>query len=318
MKRTVEQKTNNTLLPRLFGEPNAPKTSGLAYTLAVIIPALLSFFFLIAVGAVDASAQEKYSEQDWYLYASFLIPQISFALVALFSMRYENTEIKSAVASQKCAPKYFFWAIVLQIGLLALAELNTLFLSFLGRFGYQDPGLSLPSLDGFGFVGVLLTVAVLPAVFEELMFRGMLLKGLRSLGTVGATLLCGGLFALYHQNPAQTIYQFCCGAAYALMAIRAGSVLPTMLAHFLNNAFILCLSKFGITSFPTPVAIVLLIVSVVCLIGALTYLIFFDKQATGDSSKAEKKTTAKTFFLFAATGIVLCMITWLSVLLMGI
>ena len=317
MKRTVETKTNNQLLPKLLGEPNSAKTSGLAYTLAVIIPAILSFLFLIAVGISGASEQEGYDKQDWYLYATFLIPQIAFALVALVVARYENAGIKSAIISQKCEPKYFVWAIVLQIGLLALAELNTLFLSFLEQFGYQDPGLTLPSMDGIGFFGVLLTVAVLPAVFEELMFRGLLLKGLRAFGTLGATLICGGLFSLYHQNPAQTIYQFCCGAAYALMAIRAGSVLPTMLAHFLNNAFILVLSKFGVTSFSPPVAITLLIVSAVCFLGALVYLIFFDKKSPAPLLQTEKKSAVKTFFFFAATGIVLCLITWLGVLLMG-
>jgi membrane protease YdiL (CAAX protease family) len=102
-------------------------------------------------------------------------------------------------------------------------------------------------MDGFGFVGVLFVIAVFPAVMEETVFRGLILKGLRQSKEIYAVLLCGALFALYHQKPEQTVYQFCCGAAFALVALRSGSVLPTVVAHFINNAWILIMTKFSLT-----------------------------------------------------------------------
>ncbi|MFQ7079353.1 MAG: hypothetical protein ACLRSW_16265 [Christensenellaceae bacterium] len=50
--------------------------------------------------------------------------------------------------------KYFLIAVLLQVGLFARG-LNGLFLNFLGRFGYKDDPILLPSLNGFGLVGVL-------------------------------------------------------------------------------------------------------------------------------------------------------------------
>ena len=179
----------------------------------------------------------------------------------------------------------------------------------------------MPDADGVGMVGVLFVVAVLPAVLEELLFRGMLLNGVKQFGEGIAVLICGGLFALYHQNPAQTLYQFCCGAAFALMAIRAGSVLPTILSHLLNNAAILILAKCGIYTLQGSVYAIILVVSIICLLGSLVYLLVFDKKEGGEVDLPDAETLKaerKNFWLFAAVGIIVCAINWISVLVMGL
>ncbi len=289
------------------------QTSGLAYSFAAFLPVVLSFLFLIAISACGLTEKEGYERSNWYLYCSYILPQLSFAVVAVWYLRRTATPVPVAVKNQKCHPKYFLIAVALQIGLLCLSELNALFLELLGKFGYEDGGINLPSMHGFGFVGVLFVVAVLPALFEEIMFRGVLLKGMRSFGVWGSVVVCGALFSLYHQNPAQTLYQFCCGAAFALVAIRSGSVLPTVLAHFINNAAILILTKRNITEFSTPVFISIMSVSVVCLILSSCYLIFIDKTKPEPESKANRK----GFLLYALAGIALCALSWLLTLAGG-
>ena len=251
---------------RLLGEPTQASASGIAFSLAAVLPTLLSVIFLIAVGAGD------YTQEDWYLYVSYLLPQIAFAITAIWFLYYSKTPLKTAVKNQKCKSRYFLLALLLQVGLLFLSELNALFLQFLGNFGYEDAGINLPSMDGLGFVGVVVVIAVVPAVFEEIMFRGILLKGLKSFGKVGSILLCGALFALYHQNPAQTLYQFCCGAAFALITVRSGSILPTVVSHFFNNMLILMLTKFGVESFSPFVGLAVLGISLTCLIASLIWI----------------------------------------------
>ncbi len=301
-------------LSSFIGEPTPAKASGLTFTLAAAGLVLLSFAFLLLL-AISGLGVEGVEKKDWYLYCSFLLSPAAFALVAVFVLRWTETPILQEVKSQKCPPKYFIIALLLQVGLLCLSELNEWFLSFLSRFGYEDTPILLPSMDGVGLIGVLLVVAVLPALFEEFIFRGLLLKGMRSFGTAGAVLISGALFALYHQNPAQTLYQFCCGAAFALVALRAGSVLPTVFSHFLNNAVIILLTKFGATEFPAPVLAAVVSASAVCLIGALSWLLFFEKKGF---EKEENKTERKAFWLASAVGIGICALTWLSVLISGI
>ena len=299
---------------KLLGEPTQASASGIAFSLAAVLPNVLSLIFLIAIGSGD------YTKTDWYLYVSYLLPQTAFAITIIWFLYYSKTPLKKAVQSQKCKLRYFILAFILQVGLLFLSELNALFLSFLGNLGYEDAGIRLPFMDGFGFVGVLLVVAVLPAVFEEIMFRGVLLNGLKSFGKVGSVLLCGALFALYHQNPAQTLYQFCCGAAFALIAVRSGSVLPTMLSHFFNNALILVLTKFGVESFSAPVFLSIMIASPICLIASLVWLFAFDKKKDGEKEQAVAidKTEQKRFFVYASVGLAICVLTWLAVFISGL
>ena len=54
-----------------------------------------------------------------------------------------------------------------------------------------------------GIVGALAVVAVLPAFLEESIFRGVMLEGMKALGTAAACLLGGLCFSLFHQNPEQ-------------------------------------------------------------------------------------------------------------------
>ncbi len=302
---------------KMLSEPTQASASGIAFSLATVLSIVLSVVFIIAVGTGD------YEQTDWYLYASCILPQLGFAITAIWFLFYTKTPVKNVIKSQKCAPKYFLIALLLQVGLFLLSELNALFLSFLGNFGYEDAGIALPSMDGFGFVGVLVVVAILPAIFEEIMFRGILLGGLKNFGKVGAILLCGALFSLYHQNPAQTLYQFCCGVAFALIAVRSGSVLPTMLAHFFNNAFILLLTKFGVESFMAPVAVVILLLSPICLICSLVWLLVFDKkkeekeEEMGQAATLDKS-ERKRFFGYASVGLAICVLMWIAVLISGL
>lgn len=316
----MERKTGQT---SWLGEITEEKKSGLVYSAAVVTSLLLSFVFVIGISAAGYTSAEEYADENWYLYLSFLLAPVGFAAVSAGYFLRTKEPVKSVVGT--CRPKYYLIAVLLQVGLLSLSQLNTLFISFLERFGYQPSEVKIPSLEGWGLLGVLLAVAVLPAVFEELVFRGLLLKGLKSFGTVGAALLCGALFSLYHQNPVQTAYQFVCGVAFAFVALRAGSILPTVLSHFLNNALIILLARFGYDDIPAPALIPVLVCSVLCLIGSVVWL-FADggvfRRAgkapdTGTDEKAAPKADKKGFFLCATAGIAVCAVVWLSGLLSG-
>ena len=287
------------------------QSAGVLYSGAILLTLLISFIFAFVLRAIDFSLPEGETFPDWYLYFSFLLPQLAFALaVTLF---FVFTEAKPKEVYQGAKWQYFLLAIVLQFGLFSLSWVNGLFLQFLqDSVGYES-SMQIPSLEGGGIVWVILVVALLPAIFEESIFRGLLLHPLKKLSTPVAVVLCGALFALYHQNPAQTLYQFCCGCAFALVAIRANSVLPTVISHFLNNAFILVLSSFGVNDFSGVGGAIFYVVSAVALVGSLVYLIFIDQ-----SGNAKKTESVTPFLLTASVGIAVCVITWLSNLMLGV
>ena len=327
-QRKKQNSKYNAPKPLPLTVPTQAKASGVAYSAVIMISLILSLIVSITLGVMGVVITEKDAKPNWYIYLSYLLPQISLFLTAMLYFAWLKRPIKKAVKEQKCQPKYFLLAVLLQIGLLSLGTLNDMFLRFLEEFGYKQSTLLLPDLRGFGLFATIFCVAVLPAVFEEIFFRGILLKGLRSFGTIGSIFLCGALFSLYHQNPIQTVYQFACGVAFAFMAIRAGSILPTVFSHFLNNTLIIVLTRFGIESIPTAAYVPYVIVTSLCLIGTLAYLFFFDvpKAGTVPEKKKpqeqqreiqEKKSERVRFFVCAAVGIAVFAVNWLTSLLKG-
>lgn len=329
----------NGILGNLLGSPTREKGAGLAFSLAAILSPCASFIFMALLSVFGV----KYStKDDWYLYCAYILPQLCFFAAAFFFFAWTKTPVKAEWGRQvRGNPLFYLLAVLLQVGLLSLSSLNGWVLKWLGGLGFQDAGIDLPSMDGFGFVGVLLVVALLPAVFEELFFRGVILKGLTVFSKVGAILFCGLLFSLYHQNPAQTAYQFVCGAAFAWVAINAGSILPTVLAHFLNNAFILFAEKFG---FYASIEKGLLITSIVCLVVSVTWLIVYEilsarKKKAGDNTAVKieidkkrggtgtnereltaygKKKAKGWFWICAAVGVGLCLLSWILAFVSGL
>jgi sodium transport system permease protein len=86
----------------------------------------------------------------------------------------------------------------------------------------------------------LLVLAVLPAVCEELAFRGFILGGLRRrFQPWMAVLISSFLFALHHFNVFQFVPTFILGVVLGLLAWRSGSVLPGMVFHALHNGLLI-------------------------------------------------------------------------------
>lgn len=86
--------------------------------------------------------------------------------------------------------------------------------------------------------------AVLPAVCEELVFRGVLARALARRGAViSAAGISALVFSVYHLSPVQALPTFTLGVVLAVLAIRADSVLPAMLAHATNNAIAIAMSR---------------------------------------------------------------------------
>ena len=99
-----------------------------------------------------------------------------------------------------------------------------------------------PSESGRGFVLTLLLVAVSPAICEEALFRGPILRGLLSrFSPLGAALLTGMLFGIYPRRHLAFRPIGGAGRGLSAIALASDSIVPAMVAHFVNNACLLVL-----------------------------------------------------------------------------
>ena len=87
-----------------------------------------------------------------------------------------------------------------------------------------------------------LAFALVPALCEEIAFRGFVLRGLHhGFRPRNAVLLSSFFFALFHMNVFLFLPTFLLGVALGLMTVRSRSLLPAMLFHLLYNSILIAL-----------------------------------------------------------------------------
>ena len=109
---------------------------------------------------------------------------------------------------------------------LAFSVLTTFILALFG----QENAVNL----GEPFVIALLTHALVPAVLEELLFRFVPIKLLSENKKV-AFVISSVMFAFAHANLFQIPYALIAGAIFSWLYISTGSIIPSIILHFLNN-----------------------------------------------------------------------------------
>ena len=82
---------------------------------------------------------------------------------------------------------------------------------------------------------VLAAMALLPAVFEELIFRGVILKGYKGVRLVTAAFISGLFFGVIHMNLAQFFYAFLLGFIYTVIIHYTRSIYASVIMHLINN-----------------------------------------------------------------------------------
>jgi membrane protease YdiL (CAAX protease family) len=92
-------------------------------------------------------------------------------------------------------------------------------------------------------VPALLAIAVLPALCEEMVFRGLVARAFARYGLAVGVVGSAALFSSYHLLPIQMVATFPLGLALGVLALRSGSIVPGMIAHLLNNATVIAISR---------------------------------------------------------------------------
>ena len=97
---------------------------------------------------------------------------------------------------------------------------------------YIDASAALTQDDVF----TILATVVLAPITEEVIFRGLIFSRLeRAMPGWLAAVLSALAFGLCHGQPVWMAYAFVLGLVFAFLRLRTGSILPSMLAHFIFN-----------------------------------------------------------------------------------
>lgn len=185
------------------------------------------------------------SVTNWVAYA---LTQVAFVAVVLLYSRFRRVDLL-AVAKLRPAKSVGQYLLLVPIAVVCIAAffpLYMLFAAFLGVMGYPTGNaVAMPSFSNPGvFVLAVVIMAMLPAIGEELLMRGTVVPAMTSRGIWFGVFISALLFALMHNNPMQTVYQFCFGAVLAIVFMLSRSVVTCMVLHFLSNFFTLTLTAY--------------------------------------------------------------------------
>ena len=95
----------------------------------------------------------------------------------------------------------------------------------------------MPGSEITPVAAIALMIGVMPAICEELAFRGFILSGLRRMQNKWLAVLISSLFfGIAHQMLQQSIAAFAVGLLIGYIAIQTNSIIPCMVYHLVHNS----------------------------------------------------------------------------------
>ena len=250
--------------------------------------------FLAALLAPYMSAQ---SNEIIFGILSAVVYFASFTLAAWF---YHLTAKKVRPEPVRFTPKLPANAFLIIFAGVActftLSMINSIAVSLLG-FGGGEEIFRYPtefSKDS-SIIIQFISVAIVPAFCEEVLFRGVVLSNLMPYGKANAILVSALLFGLMHGNLYQFLYATAAGIVMGCVYVLTESIWCSILLHFINNT--ISVFQLAITDrfsaeyswiIVAVMACILLFVGIVC-----AYFIITKKDKEGRGVAFESLTFSK-------------------------
>ena len=313
--------------------------SAKVFILAIFCPFILSFFASIIAGSIaDAQGitKEDVTSNYWfYIVYTLLTALVYIGIWYFYSKLKDINPVKAIGFKAKQNWKNYLFPII--VGILCLFGFQYLVQAFdnlLKVIGY-------PVEEGFGAIDPknvgeyfysIFTLALIPAIIEELIYRGVIFRGLRErFSTSWSVVISSVMFMFVHGNLQQFIYPLLLGSVLALIVARTGSLLSSMIVHFINN-FLVVTFRFveNLTGFnlDLPNEWWLYLVAVVAATVALLVVFLIDKfvykhknasvenddcgTVSEDSSRTADKKISSYLYISLAIGAVMYIISVVS------
>ena len=301
--------------------------SGKLYLFALIVPLFAGLIFSLIFNSIAVGMGLKAFTDSPALYSIYLL-LVNGTLLAVYFL-YNKFSKTNYVNASLLKPKFGWKNLVFSILIALVTLFGSLYLInyltyLMETIGYSpDSSLPLPLSNGGWLVLNILILALVPAICEELIYRGVVFNGLRKFGKVGAIFLSALFFALAHGSAMQFFYQFILGLVLAWVVVKTGSIVYSMVVHFVNNATVVIFNyitlKTGFlaeTKF-TPLIIAISFIAAAAAGGILWLILHFTKEKKKENhvsyNSVYNETYTKENRKFSSSGSVLFFILSLVV-----
>lgn len=222
-----------TLFKRRFFKPADHPTAAQAFFLLAIVFSL-NFFaqqWLLKLPGVAGTI--------WFWIGLAGVIVALFLVLPILFAAYMRVRVRPAFSLTRPPAAGLLAALCFGLSTWVLAQ---------GWFAFQQTWLPMPPEmermyeEMVGLLGdlpplvMVVFLALVPAVCEELFFRGYALAGLRGgLGKAAAIVVVAVAFGVYHHSVHRLIVTSVLGLVFGLLVIRYSSIWPAVVAHLLHN-----------------------------------------------------------------------------------
>ncbi|MCP4078934.1 MAG: CPBP family intramembrane metalloprotease [Planctomycetaceae bacterium] len=259
----------------------------------------------------DAAAQQSLLAMQLWLAAAGLV--IVFLLIPWAITAFHRVRFRSGFGISKTSAVALIAGVMMGIGfgplLLQVISWSSQALDFVGLSDEATSDLLVQRGEQYverikqaPIWMLLLSMAIVPAICEELFFRGLLFRSFRThfspWKTIFATAILFGSFHLISSS-GLTISRFLpttiMGVILGWVCYRSGSVIPGILLHALHNAITVCFAYYRddlielgrITAEQENVPPQVLVVGAICATAGVLLLRFFSKPPEMDESSSD-------------------------------
>ncbi len=214
--------------------PEQEKRISLA--LVTIVP----FLFILFSGSTIQNLCKKIGTSVGF--GHFLGQVFAIAIPTLWLLYHYRIKISETMAIHKCRKSLIPGIAAFFIGILVIVDAYT---NHIVRV--LGSGLTSKYVERFekfvqydsatGLFWMLVSLVIMPAVFEELLFRGIILRAcLQRMGVGKASILVGIFFAFIHFDPIAFPGHIILGISWAYITAKTGTLVYAIVIHAANNA----------------------------------------------------------------------------------
>lgn len=221
---------------------------GIAMVLLVINNLLAPIVFAVLLSLAGVRFDNG---SNAYYAAIMLLNELSAYLFPILILRAVFSRERASLTPDKSYERIKGESLLLFLGGVAAGSVGTIVTNLIngvidalfGTGEIPDAFSEMKPENPFQLGVFMFCICVIAPICEEYLFRDILLKPLRHFHDGAAAIMSGLVFGLYHGNFDQFAYAAMLGFFYSVIAVRAGSIKPTILLHALNNLLV-CLSVY--------------------------------------------------------------------------
>ncbi len=276
------------------------KDSSLSFITAFFVSMFLSGLFSILALSILSFFREVDSNGVIEKLITMSITDGLMLLVFLFFNRNKHNHIIKKPSFKKLL-------IYLGIGILSfflLSPISNSITYLLIKLGFPSSEFPYDLTNNVNYFISIISYVILPAIAEELLFRGLISRGLKSSGKAFSIVTTSIMFSIFHLSIHQTILPFLMSLLITLIMYNEDNIIYPILIHMINNFLSITLAHFNIATFINHWTYYL-----VAILLSVAFIILMIYLINKNNNKTNKD---KNELIYLYTSIIIILFIWIA------